>query len=360
MEPDESHPAQAGGVGDGAEEESGVGGGGGSGGSGQGAEVPYVPPLTYVLSAVHFGRAHLAFERALTPEVKGMMKKHFPDEGDDFKELKAKLQKQDNDRRTAMQEWASKLEEAEASTAKDKQRHINTAKKELLKLRGLDASVDRAKSLRSRLEEQGVNVAELLDLGLTGKDLEQKLEQSARTAVKIDRSLGSGVWRSLLQAERERLSQASELKNSVLWLQKCRQTCGKASASHMKADDETWDVFKLVQILTGYLKDVFAPNLGLSQKYRVKGLLNSLLEVQEARNRRAHNVLPTDEEVLDSLYCMKDVLALFGKETEVTEVSELIAEAEELVGRAERAELQEGAAGEELRMKTEDAEALVS
>ena len=105
---------------------------------------------------------------------------------------------------------------------------------------------------------------------------------------------------------------------------------------------------------------MFAPNLGLSQKHKVKGLLNSLLEVQEARNRRAHNVLPSDEEVLDSLHCMKDVLALFGKETDVAEVKGIIADAEELVSGAERAELREDTAGTELKMKVDDAEALVS
>eukprot|EP00808_Paulinella_micropora_P012232 g23312.t1 len=120
-----------------------------------------------------------------------------------------------------------------------------------------------------------------------------------------------------------------------LWLQKCHEVCGVATALYLTQDKPTWDVFKLVQILAGFLKEVFAPALGL-QSDEARYLLQHMLEVQTARNQRAHGQAPTGDEVLDGLRCLLEVLRKVspGANQEQQELKQLLKWTQERVQEA--------------------------
>ena len=241
---------------------------------------PHTPPLAHLLSAVYVRRAHLLFEQCLTPVVKKVMQDKFGIDGKVYREEKKKADSMEQKRQEALQEWEQRFQQA--AQPRDRQK----AEAKLVGLRGMDST------LRAQLEDKQVDVNELLDLGLVKQDLEKKSQQAARQS-----GMPVQLLKNALDQERKHLSQQQKLQDSAEWFLQCKDTLGKTSATHLKRDSPTWDVFKLVQILAGHLLEVFVPSLRLGDKYQAKALLNLLLELQQARTLRAHAIAPTAEEV---------------------------------------------------------------
>ena len=115
-----------------------------------------------------------------------------------------------------------------------------------------------------------------------------------------------------------------------VWIERCRDPCGEKTRDFIRDNGLQWDVQKLAQIIRGSMRDVFAEHLGFGDESRAKEFLETLLQVAERRNTRAHGDIPTEPEVLEALKHMKNVLLEFEPQ-KATEIGNILQEAQRLV-----------------------------
>ena len=99
--------------------------------------------------------------------------------------------------------------------------------------------------------------------------------------------------------------QAEREKHEPRWIKQARLYVGKTSQDYLKDNGQDWDVHKLTQIMRNHFHTVFAPALGYQRTDPDgKQLFDTLLQVQNRRNTRAHHDLPSETEVLQALLHM--------------------------------------------------------
>ena len=127
------------------------------------------------------------------------------------------------------------------------------------------------------------------------------------------------------------------------WVVEARRYVGKSSADFVHDNGKVWDVHKLTQMIRGHFHKVFVPRLGYDKDdARLKELFDTLLQIQNRRNTRAHSVLPSEAEVLQALRHMITALELMSTsacsmQTQLAKLKDLLREAQELVLDARKA-----------------------
>ena len=187
----------------------------------------------------------------------------------------------------------------------------------------------------------------------------QKLKQSAlndkSNALKSGISKSSPDFKQKLKALADAQSELKRLKNFQDQYTKLRkkrrqdfvqpryvQECQSAVSPSMKSvttADRQWDIITHVEIITGHLRDIFAPAIKCGPfEFRAKELLDKLRLASRGRTLRAHPELyerPREAEVLDFLGTMHKVLQLCECENGAREISRVVDEAQHLMEKAE-------------------------
>ena len=70
---------------------------------------------------------------------------------------------------------------------------------------------------------------------------------------------------------------------------------GRSTKSHVTEHDD-WDVYTLTNVLSGWMKPVFAAHLGLENHF-AKEVVLFALQAQQARTFRAKSFVPSEFEV---------------------------------------------------------------
>ena len=119
------------------------------------------------------------------------------------------------------------------------------------------------------------------------------------------------------------------------WVKECQSVVGPSMVPFTTFERQ-WDMYTHVEVITGHLRDIFAPATGLYE-FQAKELLDKLRLACEARLWRAHPELfekPREAEVLDFLGTMHSVLNLCGCAAGATSVGKVLEEAQALMERA--------------------------
>ena len=97
------------------------------------------------------------------------------------------------------------------------------------------------------------------------------------------------------------------------WIEQCRLYVGSTSREYIQDNGQVWDVHKLTQMLRGHWDNVFVHRLGYDKdSAKGKELFETLLQIQQRRHTRAHQVVPTESEVLQALRHMLTALEMFS------------------------------------------------
>lgn len=142
-------------------------------------------------------------------------------------------------------------------------------------------------------------------------------------------------------ATRQSAAAATPATVVPVWLEQARETVGRSMKPFVTVDGG-WDVYIIVKVMQGFFREVFAPKLTAGStpaprheaESSARTVLVTLLQVVERRTRRAHSVNEpptTASEALESLRCMRDVLALFGEAAAAATIQQLLEDAQDLM-----------------------------
>ena len=138
------------------------------------------------------------------------------------------------------------------------------------------------------------------------------------------------LWQVLKAEQREA---KKENEAPARWLRECRKCVGPKMVQYVNDDGTRWDLYTLVKVMQGHLRQAFVGRLGLAE-YPAKELLTRLLHAAEGRNQRAHERQPTEAEVVETLGQMKRALEMCSCGDAAAKMADLLAETQRLVDAA--------------------------
>jgi len=164
------------------------------------------------------------------------------------------------------------------------------------------------------------------------------------------------LWQ-VLKAEQREAKKQNEAP--ARWLRECRKCVGQKMVQYVNDDGARWDLYTLVKVMQGHLRQAFVGRLGLDE-YPAKELLTRLLHAAEGRNQRAHERQPTEAEVVETLGQMKRALEVCSFGDAASKMADLLAETQRLVDAARKtADDASACACEDVALERSDFEALL-